>query len=121
MENKMDPKIRADIQSSTFYYFLIASSLTTIAQISTMMVIVFADISGVENVVAASVIGPTLIGAFGVIRILSNMHYLVQDMDAETKATTYGAGVSEIPFSILKFAFAGIFVVIAIVQLTTIY
>ena len=54
----MDQNLRASIQSSTFYYFMIVMTLTTISQLTTMSVIVFADIAGKENVVAASVIGP---------------------------------------------------------------
>ena len=117
----MDQTLRASIQTSTFYYFMIAMTLTTISQLTTMTVIVFGDISGKENIVAASVIGPALIGAFGIIRLLTNMSYLVADMDKDMKATTYGAGISGIPFSILKLIFAAIFVVIALVQLTAIY
>ena len=117
----MDQTLRASIQTSTFYYFMIAMTLTTISQLTTMTVIVFGDISGKENVVAASVIGPALIGAFGIIRLLTNMSYLVADMDKDMKATNYGAGLSGIPFSILKLIFAAIFVVIALVQLTAIY
>ena len=113
--------MRASIQTSTFYYFMIAMTLTTISQLTTMTVIIFGDISGKENVVAASVIGPALIGAFGIIRLLTNMSYLVADMDKDMKATNYGTGISAIPFPILKLIFAAIFVVIALVQLTAIY
>ena len=80
----MDQNLRASIQTSTFYYFMIVTTLTTISQLTTMSVIVFADISGKENVVAASVIGPALLGAFGIIRLLTNMTHLVADMDKET-------------------------------------
>tara|TARA_Y100000992_G_C21059919_1_gene393633 strand:- start:172 stop:525 length:354 start_codon:yes stop_codon:yes gene_type:complete len=117
----MDQTLRASIQTSTFYYFMIAMTLTTISQLTTMTVIIFGDISGKENVVAASVIGPALIGAFGIIRLLTNMSYLVADMDKDMKATNYGTGISAIPFPILKLIFAAIFVVIALVQLTAIY
>ena len=117
----MDQTLRASIQTSTFYYFMIAMTLTTISQLTTMTVIVFGDISGKENVVAASVIGPALIGAFGIIRLLTNMSYLVADMDKDMKATNYGTGISAIPFPILKLIFAAIFVVVALVQLTAIY
>ena len=117
----MDQTLRASIQTSTFYYFMIAMTLTTISQLTTMTVIVFGDISGKESVVAASVIGPALIGAFGIIRLLTNMSYLVADMDKDMKATNYGTGISAIPFPILKVIFAAIFVVIALVQLTAIY
>ena len=116
----MDQTLRASIQTSTFYYFMIAMTLTTISQLTTMTVIIFGDISGKENVVAASVIGPALIGAFGIIRLLTNMSYLVADMDKDMKATTYGTGISAIPFSILKLIFAAIFIVVALVQLTAI-
>ena len=117
----MDQTLRASIQTSTFYYFMIAMTLTTISQLTTMTVIIFGDISGKENVVAASVIGPALIGAFGIIRLLTNMSYLVADMDKDMKATNYGTGISAIPFPILKLIFAAIFVIIAFVQLTAIY
>ena len=117
----MDQTLRASIQTSTFYYFMIAMTLTTISQLTTMTVIIFGDISGKENVVAASVIGPALIGAFGIIRLLTNMSYLVADMDKDMKATNYGTGISAIPFPILKLIFAAIFVVIALVQVTAIY
>ena len=97
----MDQNLRAAIQTSTFYYFLIAIVLLTIAQLTTMMVIVLADISGKENVVAASVIGPGLVGVFAIFRMMTNMQYL--------------------PFSVLKFVFALIFVVVAAVQLMAIF
>ena len=93
----MDQNLRASIQSSTFYYFMIVMTLTTISQLTTMSVIVFADIAGKENVVAASVIGPALLGAFGIIRLLTNMTHIVADMDKDMKATKYGATVSGIP------------------------
>ena len=117
----MDQNLRASIQTSTFFYFLIVVCLVTVAQLTTMTVIVFADITGKESVVAASVIGPSLIGAFGIIRLLTNMEYLVRDMDDKMRATVYGAGTNAIPFSILKLIFAAIFIVIAIVQLLAIF
>jgi hypothetical protein len=117
----MDQQLRASLQTSTFFYFLIAICLVTVAQLTTMAVIVFADITGKESVVAASVIGPSLLGAFAIIRLLTNMGYLVEDMDNQMKTTAYGAGVSAIPFSVLKLVFAAIFFVIAIIQLTAIY
>ena len=118
----MDQSLRSSIQTSTFYYFLIAIVLlTTVSQLTTMTVIMFADISGKEHLVAASVIGPVLVGAFGIIRILTNMQLIVGEMDAKMLATNWGKEISSIPFGILKFVFAGIFVAIAIVQLITIY
>ena len=117
----MDQNLRASIQSSTFYYFMIGVAIVTISQLSTMMVIVFADIEGKENVVAASVIGPCLIGAFGIIRLLTNMTLLVSDMDDEMKNSNYGSAMQSIPFPILKIIFALIFIIIAVIQLSAIY
>ena len=117
----MDQNLRASIQTSTFYYFLIVMMVTTIAQLTTMSVIMFADISGKEHLVAASVIGPVLVGAFGIIRMLTNMKLIVGEMDAKMLATNWGKEISSIPFDILKFVFAGIFIAVAVVQLITVY
>ena len=46
----MDQNLRASILTSTFYYFMIVMTLTPISQLTTMSVIVFADIAGKENV-----------------------------------------------------------------------
>ena len=119
--NKMDQTVRASIQASTFYYFMIVLVLTTISQLSTMMVIIFADIQGKENVVAASVIGPCLIGSFGIIRLLTNMTLLVSDMDDKMKSSNYGNAMQSIPFPILKIIFSLIFIIIAVIQLSAIY
>ena len=117
----MDQNLRSSLQTSTFYYFLISVVLVTIAQLTTMSVIVTNDISGKEAVVAASVIGPALIGAFGIMRLMTNMEYLVKDMDVSMKSTHYGKGISAITFAVLKAVFALVFVIIAIVQLLAIY
>jgi len=117
----MDQNLRASLQTNTFYYFLIVMVLATIAQLSTMAVIVFADITGKEDLVAASVIGPCLVAAFGIIRLLTNMSYLVSDMNDSMRSTAYGAGITAIPFAALKFVFALIFIVVAAVQLMAIY
>ena len=42
-------------------------------------------------------------------------------MGDEMKATNYGAGVSKIPFNALKIVFAVLGLLVAIVQLATIY
>jgi len=117
----MDQTLRASIQTSTFYYFMIIMVLTTISQLSTMMVIVFANIQGKESVVAASVIGPCLIGSFGIIRLLTNMTLLVSDMDDKMKSSNYGNAMQSIPFPILKVIFALIFIIVALIQLSAIY
>ena len=100
---------------------MIVMVLTTISQLSTMMVIVIADIEGKESVVAASVIGPCLLGSFGIIRLLTNMTLIVSDMDDKMKSSHYGNAMQSIPFPILKILFAIIFVIIALIQLSAIY
>ncbi len=118
---KMDQNLRASIQSNTFYYFIISIAIVTISQLSTMIVIVLGDIEGKENVIAASVVGPCLIGTFGIIRLLTNMTLLVSDMDDEMKSSNYGSAMQSIPFPILKIIFALIFITIAVIQLSAIY
>ena len=102
----MDQTLRSSIQTSTFYYFLIVMFVISVSQLTTMTVIMFADISGKEHLVAASVIGPVLVGAFGIIRILTNMQLIVGEMDAKMLATNWGKEISSIPFGILKFVFS---------------
>jgi len=71
--SKMDQTLTASIQTSTFYYFMIVTALTTISQLSTMMAIVLGESDGKESVVAASVIGSCLLGTFGIIRVCSQI------------------------------------------------
>ena len=54
-----------------------------------MMVIVFGDISGKENIVVASIIAPVLFNSFGIIGLLANMQSLMNEMDERTAATEY--------------------------------
>ena len=89
----MDQNLRQSIQTNTFYYFLIVMVLTTISQLSTMLVIVFGNVTGKELLVAASVVGPTLIGAFGIIRLLTNFMVLIKDMDEKIATTNYGNSI----------------------------
>ena len=42
-------------------------------------------------------------------------------MDEKISKTNYGKEVQNIPINILRFVFSGIFVIIAIIQLVTIY
>jgi hypothetical protein len=86
-----------------------------------MMVIVFGDISGKENIVVASIIAPVLFNSFGIIRLLANMQLLMNEMDERTAATKYGKEIQAIPFGVLRFVFSGLFIIVAIVQLTTVY
>ena len=77
-----------------------------------MMVICFADISGKQNVVAASILFPTLLGAFGIIRIMTNMQHVIADMDDATKSTNFGTTAQATPISALKLVFAAFFIII---------
>ena len=117
----MDPNTRSNIQTNIFYQFQIVTLLTTLTQLTTMMAIVFGDLSGKENVVAATVIIMTLLGAFGIIRTMTNLKFIIDEMDDKTAKTAYGKEIQSVPIGALKFVFAGFFVIIAIVQLTTIY
>ena len=117
----MDQNIRTSIQISTFSYFLTIMVLTTISQLATMMTIIFGDISGKELLVAATVVASAFFGVFGIVRILTNMHLIMGEMDEKTAAGTWGKEMQAIPFSILRFVFSGIIVIVAIIQLTTIY
>ncbi len=117
----MDPHIRSSIQTNTFYYFLIIIFVTTASQLATMMTIAFADISGKENLIAITILGSAFIGVFGIIRMMTNMKLIVSDMDEKMLETNYGKAINDIPFHILRFVFAAVFIIIAIVQLITIY
>ena len=117
----MDQNIRASLQISTFYNFQIVVVLTTMAQVATMLTIVFGDISGKEHMVAASVVVPTLLGAFGIIRIMTNLKFIVDEMDDKMAKTAYGQEIKSVPISALKLVFAGMYVIVGIFQLTVIY
>jgi hypothetical protein len=95
--------------------------LTTISQLVTMMTIIFGDIAGKELLVAATVVASAFFGAFGIVRILTNMQLIMGEMDEKTAAGTWGKEMQAIPFSILRFVFSGVFVIVAIIQLITIY
>ena len=117
----MDQNIRASLQISAFYNFQFVVVLTTMAQVATMLAIVFGDISGKEHMVAASVVIPTLLGAFGIIRIMTNLKFIVDEMDDKMAKTAYGQEIKSIPISVLKFVFAGMYIIVGIFQLTVIY
>ena len=117
----MDSNTRSNMQTNIFYQFQIVTLLTTLTQLTTMMAIVFGDLSGKENVVAATVIIMTLLGAFGIIRTMTNLKFIIDEMDEKTAKTAYGKEIQSVPIGALKFVFAGFFVIIAIVQLTAIY
>ena len=117
----MDQNIRASLQISAFYNFVFIIFITSISQSVTLMAIIFGDLSGKENVVAATVVLMAFIGSFGIIRQMSTIKLLVDEMDDKTSKTNYGKEVKAIPLEALKFVFAGIFVIIAIFQLLAIY
>ena len=117
----MDQNIRNSIQTSTFFYFLIISSLTTVSQLATMMVIIFGDISEKQLLVAATVFVSGFTGAFGIFRVLTNFQLIINEMDNETATTKWGKEVQAIPISALRVVFSGLFLVVAVIQLITIY
>ncbi len=56
-------------------------------------------------------------GAFGVLWQMSTVQLLIDEMDDKTSKTNYGKGVKAIRLRVLKFVFAGVFVIIVIFQL----
>ena len=117
----MDQQIRASLQSSTFYSFLIIMCITTLSQLTTMMAILFADISGKELLIAATVFASGFFGAFGIIRTMTNLSLLINELDQKTSSTNWGKEMQAIPLSVLRFVFAAVFVIVALIQLITIY
>ena len=117
----MDPNLRSTIQINTFYYFLISVSFAIITQLITMLAVVFGDIAGKEHVVAAPLIVITLLTSFGMVRMMLNLRLIISDMDDKMKSSNYGNAMQSIPFPILKILFAIIFVIIALIQLSSIY
>ena len=72
--------------------------MTTVSQLATMITIVFADISGKENLIAITIVGSAFIGAFGIIRMMTNMKLIASDMDDKMSETNYGKELQSIPF-----------------------
>ena len=117
----MDQNIRASLQSAALYNFLIIVFITMVSQSVTLMAIIFGDLSGKENAVAATIVLMAFTGAFGVLRQMGTVQLLIDEMDDKTSKTNYGKEVKAIPLGVLKFVFAGVFVVIAIFQLLALY
>ena len=117
----MDQNIRASLQTAALYNFLIVVFITMVSQSVTLMAIIFGDLSGKENAVAATIVLMAFIGAFGVLRQMGTAQLLIGEMDDRTSKTNYGKEVKAIPVGVLKFVFAGVFVIIAIFQLIALY
>tara|TARA_S200000501_G_scaffold33528_1_gene27882 strand:+ start:547 stop:933 length:387 start_codon:yes stop_codon:yes gene_type:complete len=117
----MDQNIRASLQSAALYNFLIIVFITMVSQSVTLMAIIFGDLAGKENAVAATIVLMAFTGAFGVLRQMGTVQLLIDEMDDKTSKTNYGKEVKAIPLGVLKFVFAGVFVVIAIFQLLALY
>ena len=117
----MDQNIRTSLQVSAFYNFLIVVFITMVSQSVKLMAIIFGDLSGKENAVAATIVLMAFTGAFGILRQMSTIKLLVDEMDEKTSNTNYGKEVKAIPLGALKFIFSGIFVIIAIFQLLALY
>ena len=117
----MDQNIRASLQSAALYNFLIIVFITMVSQSVTLMAIIFGDLSGKENAVAATIVLMAFTGAFGVLRQMGTVQLLIDEMDDKTSKTNYGKEVKAIPLGVLKFVFASVFVIIAIFQLLALY
>ena len=52
---------------------------------------------------------------------MTNLHLLMHELDTKTAATNWGKEMQAIPISVLRFVFAGLVVIVAIIQLITIY
>mgnify|MGYP007000105716 CR=1 len=57
----------------------------------------------------------------GIFRVLTNFKLIIEEMDQDTAATNWGKEVQAIPISALRFIFSGLFLVVAAIQLITIY
>ena len=117
----MDQNIRASLQTAALYNFLIIVFITMVSQSITLMAIIFGDLSGKESAVAATIVLMAFTGAFGVLRQMGTVQLLIDEMDDKTSNTKYGKEVKAIPLGVLKFIFAGVFVIIAIFQLIALY
>tara|TARA_B100001939_G_scaffold231035_1_gene199023 strand:+ start:147 stop:515 length:369 start_codon:yes stop_codon:yes gene_type:complete len=117
----MDQNIRASLQTAALYNFLIIVFITMVSQSVTLMAIIFGDLSGKESAVAATIVLMAFTGAFGVLRQMGTVQLLIDEMDDKTSKTNYGKEVKAIPLGVLKFIFAGVFVIIAIFQLLALY
>ena len=117
----MDQNIRASLQTAALYNFLIIVFITMVSQSITLMAIIFGDLSGKESAVAATIVLMAFTGAFGVLRQMGTVQLLIDEMDDKTSKTNYGKEVKAIPLGVLKFVFAGVFVIIAIFQLLALY
>ena len=117
----MDPNLRSTIQINTFYYFLISVSFAVITQLITMLAVIFGDITGKEHVVAAPLIVITLTTSFGMVRMMLNLRLIFSDMDEKMAQTNFGRETMKIPVHILGFIFSGLFLISAIVILSSIY
>ena len=117
----MDPNLRSTIQINTFYYFLISVSFAIITQLITMLAVVFGDIAGKEHVVAAPLIVITLLTSFGMVRMMLNLRLIISDMDDKMAQTNFGRETMKIPVHVLGTIFSGLFLISAIILLSSIY
>ena len=51
------------------------------------MIMIIADLSGKELVVAASILASGLIRAFGIVRVITNLSFILKEMDEQTATT----------------------------------
>ena len=52
---------------------------------------------------------------------MTNLKFIVDEMDDKMAKTAYGQEIKSVPISALKFIFAGMFIIVGVFQLTVIY
>ena len=112
----MDENIRTNLMTNFFFIMIIILAVTTIAQLTIMLTIVFGNISGKEFLVGASIVASTFFGAFGTFRMLSNISKLIEDMSDEMSKTNYGVETQNVPVHILRFVFPLVILIVGIIQ-----
>ncbi len=117
----MDPIQRQTLQINTFYYMMIILAILAVTHISMTITIIFGDLAGKELVVSGTLVALTLIGSFGLIRVTKNFKLLLLEMDDKLANTNFGKETKEIPVDRLGIVFAALFLINAVIQLTTIY
>tara|TARA_B100001996_G_scaffold40355_1_gene29487 strand:+ start:102 stop:407 length:306 start_codon:yes stop_codon:yes gene_type:complete len=100
---------------------MIILAILAVTHISMTITIIFGDLAGKELVVSGTLVALTLIGSFGLIRVTKNFKLLLLEMDDKLANTNFGKETKEIPVDRLGIVFAALFLINAVIQLTTIY
>ena len=98
----MEQKLRAELSNNRFYHFQLFLMITYGIQISTMLAIVFGDVSGKEYVIGALSLAGGILGILGTTRTMDDLGNLIKDLDDEMIKTNYGTGIAKAPIPLLK-------------------